>query len=68
MPTRRDSPDQLRAQALAASEEANRMLQEAFDLLIQGRVEEARAKQRAADEKHREAGRPTEQANQTKRW
>ena len=50
-----DSPTTLRADALASSEEASRLLQEAFDLLIQGRRREAVAKQEAAREKQDEA-------------
>ena len=50
-----DTPATLRADALTASEEASRLLQEAFDLLIQGRRREAVAKQEAAREKQEAA-------------
>ena len=62
-----DSREEIRIKALTASQEATHLLQEAFDLMLQGRTSEAQALKRLAEEKQTEARRLVEQARQLAR-
>ena len=50
-----DRATQIRAAALAVSQEATRLLQQAFDLLLQGKQKEAKELEQKARAKHSES-------------